>query len=87
MAEKEGTPAPKSLGRHRTRDSAADLLAASPVLFAIAKWTGKIGVRYVERLVVAGKMKEAKRNAAIIAAGIASIFLVLVGCVAWLALL
>jgi hypothetical protein len=87
MVQKDGTPAPKFVGRRFTKDSAAELLAALPVLMTIAKWTGKIGVLYIRRLVISGKIKEAKRNAAIIAAGILSMFLVLIGCLLWLALL
>jgi bacterial/archaeal transporter family-2 protein len=49
-------------------DSAEYLFAAFPVLAAIANLTGKIGTVFIKRLVLSAKIKEAKRNAAIIAA-------------------
>jgi hypothetical protein len=77
----------KFVGRHRTRDSAGHLLAASPVLMAIANWTGKIGTLYIKRFVLSGKIKEARRNGAVIAAVIALVFLLIIACAIWLALL
>jgi hypothetical protein len=78
---------PKFVGRHRTRDSAEHLFAAFPVLMAIANWTGKIGKLYIKRLVLSGKIKEARRNGAVIAAVIALVFFLIIACVIWLALL
>jgi hypothetical protein len=70
---------------HRVGD---DFFAAFPILTAIAHWTGKIGTVYIKRLIVKGKINEAKRNAAVIvAAVIGTIFLLILGCIIMLALL
>jgi hypothetical protein len=68
-------------------DSAEHLIAAVPVLVAIANLTGKIGTVFIKRLVLSGKIKEAKRNAAIIAAVIVIIILLIIACIIWLAVL
>jgi hypothetical protein len=66
-------------------DSAGDLLAATPVLVAIANWTGKLGRIYIKDLLRTGKDKEARRNATIMVAVAITMFLLLIGCVVWLA--
>jgi len=90
MPENKEPPAsnpsePKFVGRRLALDSAEHLLAAFPILVAIAHWTGRIGTVFIKRLVIAGKIKEAKRNAAIIASVIVIIFLLVIGCTIWLA--
>lgn len=92
MEEKKKPPAPspsapKFVGHGMAMDSAEHLFAAFPVLVAIANLTGKLGTVFIKRLVVSGKIKEAKRNAAIIAAVIVSIILLVIACIIWLALL
>ena len=76
---------PKFVGRQMTYDSAEHLLAAFPVLLVMTRWTGKIGMAYIQKFVLSGKIKEARRNAAIIATGIVAIFGAIMGCVIWLA--
>ena len=92
MEENKKPPAPspsesKFVGRGMAMDSAEHLFAAFPVLMAIAHWTGKIGTIFIKRLVLRGKIKEARRNAAIIAAVISIVFLLIMVCIVWLALL
>jgi hypothetical protein len=72
-----------------TRDSAEHLLAAYPVLKEIAKYTGAIGLVYITQQILSGKIKEAKRNAAIIIATgiIATMFLLVIGVLIWMAVL
>jgi hypothetical protein len=84
MSEPTGTPQSR---RWRTRDSATHLFAAFPVLLAIANWTGKLGRVYIRQFILSGKIKEAKRNAAIIATVIISIFLLIIASICWLATL
>ena len=79
--------APKFVGRARTMDSAEHLFAAFPVLVAIANLTGKVGVVFIKRLVLSGKIKEATRNAAIIGSVIVIVIVLVIACVIWLALL
>jgi hypothetical protein len=75
--------------RAMAMDSAEHLFAAFPVLLAIANRTGRLGEIYIKRLILAGKDKEAKRNAAIIIATaiIGTMFLILIACMIWLAML
>ena len=92
MEEKKNPPspspsAPKFVGHGMAMDSAEHLFAAFPVLVAIATLTGKLGTIFIKRLVLSGKIKEAKRNAAIIAAVIVIIILLVIACIIWLALL
>jgi hypothetical protein len=82
MSEPTGTPPPR---RWRTRDSAADLLAASPVLMAVAKATGKLGSTYITQYILSAKTKQARRNATIMVAVAFTMLLLLVACVIWLA--
>jgi hypothetical protein len=70
-----------------TTDSAEHLFAAFPVLLAIANWTGKLGRDYIKAFILSGKIKEAKRNAAIIATAIIAMFLIIIACIIWLATL
>jgi hypothetical protein len=83
MSEPTGTPAAPR--RRATRDSAEHLFAAFPVLLAIANWTGKLGRIYIKNFILSGKLKEARRNAAIIASVIIVMFLIIFACVIWLA--
>lgn len=86
MTENEKPSVPSRRGY--TKDSAADLFAAMPILTMIAKWTGKIGQVYINNVVTAGKPKEARRNAAIIVGTVlVGIFVLIIGVVIWLALL
>lgn len=73
-------------------DSAEYLLAAHPVLTEIAKYTGWIGLAnlgkvYITRKIIAGKDKEATRNAAIMVAAVFAMFLIILGVSIFLALL
>jgi hypothetical protein len=77
--------APKHVGPRLAMDSAEHLFAAFPVLTAIAHWTGRIGTVFIKRLILRGKIKGARRNAAIIAAGVVVVFVLLMACIIWLA--
>jgi Na+-driven multidrug efflux pump len=69
-------------------DSAEHLLAAYPVLTAIAKYAGIIGGgALITQKIIAGKDKEAKRNAVIILTAVFIVFLLIIACVMWLAML
>jgi hypothetical protein len=78
---------PKQVGRAMAFDSAEHLFAAFPILVAIANWTGRIGVIFIKRLILSGKIKEARRNAAIIAVSLVGIVVLLLAFMMWLALL
>jgi hypothetical protein len=66
-------------------DSAEHLFAAVPILTMIASWTGRIGKVYIKNLVIAGKIKEARRNAAIIGTVLVAIVVLIIACMVWLA--
>jgi hypothetical protein len=81
---------PLKPARGLAMDSAEYLLAAYPVLTAIAKYTGLIGLAYlgktyITRKIIAGKDKEATRNAAIMVAAAFTMFLIIIACMIWLA--
>ena len=78
---------PKVVAHGMFMDNAEHLFAAFPVLVAIANLTGRVGTIFIKRLVLSGKIKEARRNAAIIASAIFIVIVLIIACIMWLALL
>ncbi len=76
---------PNPSRRAFTTDSAAHLLAASPVLMVIARWTGKVGFTLITSKILSGKKRQAQRNAVIVVVLVFLVFLLIIACMVWLA--
>jgi hypothetical protein len=87
MAENQKPKAsgPRPPQRAFTTDSAEHLMAAFPILTAIANWTGKIGLSLIKTKIISGNIKQARRNAVIVVSVVVVVFLSIIGCIVWLA--